>query len=213
MVAQKGGKESACQCRRCKICRFSPWVGKNPWRREWQPTPVFLPGQSHGQRSLAGYSPWGHKESDTTEWLNNNNSKQNKSDFWGWGSVSGPQGSDQRKSDLGRPRGGHSAPLMATVPALLPAKCTTGEPHGQIQHYLHLDSIFSLAIPTVGSLGICQLLYRWSLSPFPPGFTPISPLWSPHLWVYGEHKPFPTPSLNVYKMKIQVLYSLKKIHV
>jgi len=38
-----------------------------PWRREWQPTPVFLPGESHGQRSLAGYNPWGHKESDTIE--------------------------------------------------------------------------------------------------------------------------------------------------
>ena len=47
--------------------RFNPWVGKISWRREWQPTPVFLPGESHGQRSLAGYSPWGHKESDTTE--------------------------------------------------------------------------------------------------------------------------------------------------
>ena len=43
--------------------------GKIPWRRKWQPTPVFLPGASHGQRSLAGYSPWGHKESDTTEQL------------------------------------------------------------------------------------------------------------------------------------------------
>ena len=43
------------------------WGGKIPWRRAWQPTPVFLPGKSHGQRSLAGYSPWGHKESDTTE--------------------------------------------------------------------------------------------------------------------------------------------------
>ena len=43
-----------------------------PWRRKWQPTPVFLPGKSHGQRSLAGYSPWGHKESGTTEWLKNN---------------------------------------------------------------------------------------------------------------------------------------------
>ena len=43
------GKESACQCKRCK---FNPWVGKIPWRREWQPTPVFLPGESHGQRSL-----------------------------------------------------------------------------------------------------------------------------------------------------------------
>ena len=46
---------------------FDPWVGKIPWRRAWQPTPLFLPGESHGQRSLAGYSPSGHKESDMTE--------------------------------------------------------------------------------------------------------------------------------------------------
>ena len=46
-----------------------PWVGKISWRRKWQPTPVFLPGESHGQRSLAGYSPQGHKESDTAEQL------------------------------------------------------------------------------------------------------------------------------------------------
>ena len=45
---------------------FDHWVGKIPWSRKWQPTPVFLPGESHGQRSLAGYSPWGCKESDTT---------------------------------------------------------------------------------------------------------------------------------------------------
>ena len=44
--------------------------GEDPWRRKWQPAPVFLPGKSHGQRSLAGYSPWGLKESDTTYWLN-----------------------------------------------------------------------------------------------------------------------------------------------
>ena len=55
------GKESACQCRRYKRCQFDPWVGKIPWRRKWQPTPVFLPGESHGQRSLVGYSPWGHR--------------------------------------------------------------------------------------------------------------------------------------------------------
>ena len=42
---------------------------EDPWRRKWQPTPVFLPGKSHRQRSLIGYSPWGRKESDTTEWL------------------------------------------------------------------------------------------------------------------------------------------------
>ena len=50
------GKESACQGRRCS---FDPWVGKIAWRRKWQPTPVFLPGKFHGQRSLVGYSPWG----------------------------------------------------------------------------------------------------------------------------------------------------------
>ena len=57
-----GGKEPACQCRRHKICRFDPWVRKIPWRRAWQPTAVLLPGESHGQRSLAGY-PWDRKES------------------------------------------------------------------------------------------------------------------------------------------------------
>ena len=49
--------------------RFNAWVGKMPWRREWLPTPVFLPGEYHGQRSLAGYSPQGRKESDITERL------------------------------------------------------------------------------------------------------------------------------------------------
>ena len=63
------GKESAHQCRWCKRQGFNPLVGKIPWRRKWQPTPVFLPGKSHGLRSLAGYSPWGHKELDVTDWL------------------------------------------------------------------------------------------------------------------------------------------------
>ena len=61
------GKEFACQYRRHKRRRFGHWVGKIPWSRKWQPTPVFLPGEFHGQRSLAGCSPWGHKESDTRE--------------------------------------------------------------------------------------------------------------------------------------------------
>ena len=61
------GKESACQCGRCKRHEFNHWVRKIPWRRAWQPTPVFLPRESHGQRSLAGYSPWGLKELDMTE--------------------------------------------------------------------------------------------------------------------------------------------------
>ena len=56
------GKELVCQCD-----GFDPWVGKIPWRKVWQPTPVFLPGESHGQRSLESYSPWDHKEADMTE--------------------------------------------------------------------------------------------------------------------------------------------------
>ena len=48
------------------------WVGKIPWSRKWQPTPEILPEKSHGQRSLVGYSPWGHKELDTTDWAQRN---------------------------------------------------------------------------------------------------------------------------------------------
>ena len=55
------GEESTCQCRRHGSFRFEPWVGKIPWSKKWQPTPVFLPGTFHGQMSLVGYSPWGHK--------------------------------------------------------------------------------------------------------------------------------------------------------
>ena len=56
-------------CLQCKRPQFDPWVGTIPWRREWQPTPAFLLGESHRQRTLAGYSPWGCKESDTTKQL------------------------------------------------------------------------------------------------------------------------------------------------
>ena len=65
-----GGKESACQCRRRKRPGgFNPWVGTISWRRKWQPAPVFLPGESHGQRSLGGNSPLGGKEVARTERL------------------------------------------------------------------------------------------------------------------------------------------------
>ena len=55
------GKEPACQCRRCKRLGFDPWVGKIPWRRKWQSTSVFLPGEFHEQKNLADCSPWGPK--------------------------------------------------------------------------------------------------------------------------------------------------------
>ena len=60
------GKEFSCSTEDLGLV---PWVGKIPWRRERQPTPVFLPGESHGQRSLTGYNPRGHKELDTAEQL------------------------------------------------------------------------------------------------------------------------------------------------
>ena len=62
------GKKSACNAGDLgSIPGFYSWVGKIPWRRAWQPTPVFLPGEFHGQRDLAGYGPWDHKELDTIE--------------------------------------------------------------------------------------------------------------------------------------------------
>ena len=81
-------------CLQYRRCGFDPWIGKIPWRREWLLTPVFLPGEFQGQRSLAGYSPWGHKESDTVEWLTHNIHKASgllhskdvaqKSGQWAW---------------------------------------------------------------------------------------------------------------------------------
>ena len=72
------GKESTCKCRRWRR-GFNPRVRKILWRSAWQPTPVFLPGESHGQGSLEGCSPWGPKELDTTEQLSV--SKRMKSSF------------------------------------------------------------------------------------------------------------------------------------
>ena len=63
------GSDGKSICLQCGRPRFGRWVGKILWRRKWQPTPVLLPGESHGGRSLAGYSPRGHKESDMTEQL------------------------------------------------------------------------------------------------------------------------------------------------
>ena len=67
------GKESTSLCRIHQRCRFNPWVRKTPRTRKWYPTPVFLLGESHGWRSLVGYSPWGHKESESTEHLSRQN--------------------------------------------------------------------------------------------------------------------------------------------
>ena len=67
LLRWRNGNEPGCQRRRRRRRGFHPWVRTIPWRRKWQPTPVLLPGKCRGRRSLVGYSPWGHKESDLTE--------------------------------------------------------------------------------------------------------------------------------------------------
>ena len=62
-----GGSDGKSVCLQCRRPGFDSWVGNIPWRRKWQPISVVLPGKFHGQRSLVGYSLWGHEESDTTE--------------------------------------------------------------------------------------------------------------------------------------------------
>ena len=57
----------SCQCRRLRRLRFNLWIGRIPWSRKWQPTPLFFPGESQGQRSLEDYNPWSHKELDVTK--------------------------------------------------------------------------------------------------------------------------------------------------
>ena len=86
-------------CLQCRRCGFDSWVGKIPWRRKWQPTPVFLPGESHGQRSLVGCSPRGHKESDTTEQLNHHWWLKELQQFWGPGPLrSTSSGREQKQT-------------------------------------------------------------------------------------------------------------------
>ena len=64
-LLSQASREPAWLVQRCS--EPHTWVGKIPWRRKWQPTPVFLPGKSHGRQSLVGYCPWGRKESDRTD--------------------------------------------------------------------------------------------------------------------------------------------------
>ena len=74
------GIEPACQCKRHG---FDPWVRKMPWRRKWQPTPVFLPGESHGQRSLVDYSPWDRKRIGH-DWATKQQQQQGERNLHSW---------------------------------------------------------------------------------------------------------------------------------
>ena len=124
----------------CRRCGFNSWVGKIPWGRKWQPTPVFLPGKFPGQKGLAGYSLWDHKELDTTEWLGEGNGTplqhsclENPLDggAW-WAAVHGVAKSRTRLSDfpftfhfhaLEKEMAAHSSVLAWRIPG-------AGEPGG-----------------------------------------------------------------------------------
>ena len=108
-------KEFACQCRSPRRYQLDPWVWKIPWRRKWQPTLVSLPGDSNGQRSLAGYRPWCHKELDKTGY-------EHKANIWvSWVALVVKNLSTNARDTrdlslipgLGRsPRKGHGNPLQ-----------------------------------------------------------------------------------------------------
>ena len=93
------GKESACHAGDAGLI-----PGKIPWRRAWQPTPVFLLGESHGQRSLEGYSPWGHRELDITEWLTHTQERRADGRTWAHEDfVGGPHVAKMPHSQSRRP--------------------------------------------------------------------------------------------------------------
>ena len=109
--------EPSCQCRSCKRRRFDLWIGKIPWNRKWQPTPVFLPGESHAEEPGRLYSPWSRKKSDTIEhactecqwralwtggWMRQSGSKPQEGTQHGWAEAACPEfvSSPQRSLDL-----------------------------------------------------------------------------------------------------------------
>ena len=102
------GKESSCQCRRCG---FDPSVGKIPWSRKWQPTPVFLPGKFHAQRCLAGCRPWGRREPDTAEQTHSTQPDARYTE----GATQLPAGSQQSPASPGRARQGKEALFFLTT--------------------------------------------------------------------------------------------------
>ena len=104
-------------CLQCRRPRFNPWVGKIPWRRGWQPTPIVLTREIHGQRRQAGYSPWGCKELDMTEQLTHTHT--HTCEIWTWGGKVCKRGTVKRGAwygILGARKGDVQGPRSLDVP-------------------------------------------------------------------------------------------------
>ena len=144
------GKKFACECRRLG---FSPWVGKIPWRRKWQPSPVLLPGESHGQRNLAGCIPWGRKV-DTPERLHFILTVRLSLDYLP---------SSAAKPCLGRYRGHRfRSCYFCWAPEMLsrwrwPSLCTL-----ELQHHYHSNAFMDRAASNLTFLWV-----RWKHCSFP----------------------------------------------
>ena len=182
----------------CRIPGLDPWVGKIPWRREWLPTPVFLPGEFHGQGSLAGYSPWGYKESGTTELLTlySFTSRHLYCDHIlytqeeGEVNISLPRGDDPAPILTSHfphgPYDCHSNPLAKKTESA----CSIYPPSLLFRHCLVLTVSKNICLfPTVSSLPCAGFLWLWwagtvlqlQFSGFSWGW-PLLCVWAQELW-------------------------------
>ena len=174
--SSSSGKEPNCKFRRCKRHGSDPWVRNVSWRRKWQPTPVFFPLTSSGQRSLVSYSPWGHKESGMTERLSTQRrALQHPHDCRGmngietlcWhriqhtpeGTASLDSGSELRRTSH------HSFTWMTEATSALPClfKLWWPELQGFCGSHGHLMRSRAVSLP---SLPLCSLLLSFSVFSF-----------------------------------------------
>ena len=162
-------KRNCLQCMRHRRHGFDPWVGKIPWRRKWQPTPAFLPEKPHGRRRLAGYSLWGHIESDMTEWLNRETASvlgfpggtsnteclpvQEAYEMWDWSVVSKiPWRKAWQPTPIFLPRGSHGEDPSGVYSVVLHR---VWHDRSNLAHMHSLSSIWNICI----SLSY----YKWCL--------------------------------------------------
>ena len=155
---------------------FDTWVGKIPWRRKWQSTPVFLPGKSHGQRNLAGYGPWGHKESNRAELLEH---AHLKNAFTVVSRLSSAQLSSSVASNSLRPHGLQYTRLPCPSPT--PGACSNSYPLSQWSHPTISSSVIPFSsylqsFPASGSFPVNQLLASGGQSTGASASAPVFPM-------------------------------------
>ena len=178
------GKEPACQCSRHKRFEFNPWVRMILWRKKWQPTPLFLSGESHGQRCLAGYSLCGHKELGTTE-VTRHAHRHTAVSYW----LCPVQFSHSVMSDSLQPHEPQHArpPRPSPTPRVYPNSCPLSRwYHPTISSSVIPFSSCPQSFPALGSFQMSQLFTSGGQSIGVSASTSVLPLntqdWSPLGW-------------------------------